>query len=660
VIAPVLTAATAAAAALLAAAPQADRTLSPEDLEDARIAWLYFERNYQPRTGFVSSVEGYPATSLWDLGSSLLATIAAEELGLLDAEVFDNRVSALLRTLSVQRLFQGQLPNKVYDAATGVMTDYQRLPSERGIGWSALDLGRFVSALLVLAQLHPEHRPAISAVLRHWRLCELASGGELRGAVIDPEGHVQLVQEGRLGYEQYAARALARLGLDLDHARRYDRFAVEETILGVRVRRDARDPRTYGAQDVLATEPWVLGTIELGLDDGSAPLVRSLFDVQKRRWETTGIVTAATEDHVDRPPWFVYGAVWANGAAWRTITPEGEDVARLSMLSTKAAFALAELYPDDPYARVLRDAIAGARDPERGWYAGVYERGGIVNRALTANTNGVILESLLWKSRGTLLGPERDPAGGEPLVTVSCPPAPVTTTATASSAPDPVPFSSVPGFAPRNPAASLQPGRRSWMRLDGTLFTGYRGADRGTAGVLATLWPIGFAFLRIGGEFTPFSPYQTSRLLWGIGYDDWHDRTFFFHVENWGPVRPNDVRDTRQAQVVGGYKLPRLCVGRATLCAAPVASVVTPFNGGPYLDGRMTVTLKGAWFVVGGIGWTVPGVYQGPAGTPRWRVVYGFGYANWRPGSLFITYHDWGPDSRSGNGILAVGVNWAF
>ena len=656
-IAPVLTAVTAGAAALLAAAPPAGGRLSPEDLEDARIAWLYFERNYQPRTGFVSSVESYPATSLWDLGSSLLATVAAEELGLVDTDVFDDRISTLLRTLSAQRLFQGQLPNKMYDAATGAMTDYQRGPTDRGLGWSALDLGRFASALQILARLHPEHRPAVAAVLRHWSLCALASGGELRGAVIDPAGRVVIVQEGRLGYEQYAARALARLGLDLGPARRYDRFAVEEQILGVRVRRDSRDPRTYGAQDVLATEPWVLGTMELGLDDGSAPLVRSLFEVQKRRWETTGIVTAATEDHVDRPPWFVYGAVWANGAAWRTITPEGEDMARLSMVSTKAAFALAALYPADPYARVLRDAITGARDPERGWYAGVYERGGIVNRALTANTNGVILEALLWKSRGTLLGP---PGDDEPLVTLSCPPSPITTTASAAGAPDLSPSpTSVPGMG-RNPVVAPPSTGRSWMRLDGTLFTGYRGADRGTVGGLATLWPYSFAFLRIGGEYTPFSPYATSRLLWGVGYDDWHDRTFFFHVENWGPVRPDDVRDTRQAQVIGGYKLPRLCVGRATLCAAPVASVVTPFLGGPYLDGRMTVTLKGAWFVMGGIGWTVPSVLQGPAGTPRYRVVYGFGYSNWKPGSLYINYYDWGPNSHSGNGILSIGVNWAF
>ncbi|HVI93233.1 MAG TPA: DUF3131 domain-containing protein, partial [Anaeromyxobacter sp.] len=51
-------------------------------LEAARIAWRYFERNYHPATGLVNSVEGYPNTSMWDLGSTIFATVAARELGL--------------------------------------------------------------------------------------------------------------------------------------------------------------------------------------------------------------------------------------------------------------------------------------------------------------------------------------------------------------------------------------------------------------------------------------------------------------------------------------------------------------------------------------------------------------------------------------------------
>jgi hypothetical protein len=64
--------------------------------------------------------------------------------------------------------------------------------------------------------------------------------------------------------------------------------------------------------------------------------------------------------------------------------------------------------------------------------------------------------------------------------------------------------------------------------------------------------------------------------------------------------------------------------------------------------------------VMGGLGRTIPGVFEGPPGTPQWRYFYGFGRSDWKPGSIFVTYHDWGPDWRAHNGVLAVGVNWSF
>jgi|GEM_PF-685895 len=649
------------AAALLSLTPAAAdaASLSPEDLDAARIAWRYFERNYQPGTGLVNSVEAYASTSAWDLGSSLIATIAARQLLLVDAPTFDTRISAALRTLETQPLFRGTLPNKAYDAATGAMTDYAKRPVAGGIGWSALDIGRLASALHILARFHPEHRDAVSRVLERWQYCDLVGAGELHGAMIAPSGEVAIVQEGRFGYEQYAAHALERLGFDLPLARRYDRFVAHEEIFGVRVRRDTRDQRTFHAVDALATEPWVLDTLEFGATDESRPLVRSMFDVQKRRWEVTGVPTAASEDHVDRAPWFVYGGVWAAGKAWHAVTPTGSDAGELSGVSTKAAFALAALHPDDPYASVLRGTIANARDPQRGWFAGVYDRGG-VNRALTANTNGVILETLLWKAVGPLHG-----VGARPPAPArgSCKEASIARGAASEREPaidEPAPSPAASRESPFTVAPPRERGsRRRALRLDGSVFGGYRGADRATAGGVATLWLWGSSFVRIGGEATPHSQNGTARLLWGIGYDDWRDNTFFMHVDNWGPVRPQDGLAIRQAEFTAGYKLPRLCLS-SSFCMSPLTSVVAPFVGGPYLHARMTVTVARAWFVMGGIGWTVPGVIEGPLGTPDWRVVYGFGRADWRPGGIFVTYHDWGPDSRSGNGIVAAGVNWGF
>ena len=88
-------------------------------------------------------------------------------------------------------------------------------------------------------------------------------------------------QEGRLGYEQYAAKAFSALGQHVSAARRYDRFATEVPILGVMVPRDRRDARKFGAIDAVVTEPWVLDAFEFGFDSSAAPLARRICPHQR-------------------------------------------------------------------------------------------------------------------------------------------------------------------------------------------------------------------------------------------------------------------------------------------------------------------------------------------------------------------------------------------
>jgi hypothetical protein len=68
-------------------------------------------------------------------------------------------------------------------------------------------------------------------------------------------------------------------------------------------------------------------------------------------------------------------------------------------LSTKAAIGWMVLYRDD-YTQRLANAMQGLFDPSKGWYAGRYERDGRPNRALTANTNAIVLESLCYLQNG--------------------------------------------------------------------------------------------------------------------------------------------------------------------------------------------------------------------------------------------------------------------
>ncbi len=379
----------------------APKALSEGDVQAARIAWKYFERNVHPDTGLVNSVDGYPSTAMWDLGSSLMGFLGARELGLISQKEFDDRVVALLGALGRQKLFNDELPNKAYSAATGGMTNYTNQPSE-GIGFSALDLGRMVSALGVLSCFHPKHRDLVQQVLTRWNYCRLIQDEHLYGVHVGPDGKAYEGQEGRFGYEQYGGKAFQRLGFATGAAARYTGPHVGETVIyGVPIKFDVRDPKRTGAYNYVVTESYALDAMEFGVDAQNRELLRNVFEVQKRRWQQTGQVTAVSEDHIDQAPYFIYNTIFVSGQPWLAITDQGQEYEQFKSVSTKAAFSLAALFPNDPYSEVLLEKVESAYDAERGWYSGVFERGGY-NKSLTSNTNGIVLETLLYKMYGSL------------------------------------------------------------------------------------------------------------------------------------------------------------------------------------------------------------------------------------------------------------------
>jgi hypothetical protein len=382
----------------------AKQELCASDLEIAKIAWKYFERNYQPKTGMVNSVDGYPSATMWDLASALAGTIAAHELGLIDRKHFDDRVTAMIGTLNSLKLIGGGLPNKVYNTISGEMTDYGNKPTPVGIGYSALDLARLASWLDLLGCMHPRFAIQSKKTVQRWNLCKVIKGGQMYGAAIDGKTQaVTLLQEGRLGYEQYAGKTFARLGFDQSVSASYkNQFSSAVVIEGVSVPFDLRDPRKLGAFNFVVTESFALDAMEFGRDEENGPLVQAIYDVQKKRWERTGIVTAVSEDNIDRPPYFVYNTIFAAGTQWNALTDQGSDQSALRSLSTKAAFALAALVPEDPYSAVLMDSIRSAYDAEKGWYSGIYEGGLGYNKAITVNTNGIILQAMLFRRLGPL------------------------------------------------------------------------------------------------------------------------------------------------------------------------------------------------------------------------------------------------------------------
>ena len=272
----------------------AEEEARPEDpeLEAARIAWRYFERNYHPATGLVNSVDGYPNTTMWDLGSTVFATLAARELGLVDG----GHLRHAHRHAALDARDAAALPGRAAE---------QGVRRARPAGWRTTRTSPPQRASASRPSTSPAwRRPSRILAERAPRAPRRGRAGPRALALLPAprrrraprrdrrrrRAGCSVVQEGRLGYEQYAAQSFARLGFGMSRARGYDHFAAETQILGVPVRHDSRDRRRFGAVNALVTDPWVLGAFELGRRRREA--ARSCSGSSRcrsARWERTGV-----------------------------------------------------------------------------------------------------------------------------------------------------------------------------------------------------------------------------------------------------------------------------------------------------------------------------------------------------------------------------------
>jgi len=400
--------------------PQRSGRLSERELDMARTAWRYFERNTQD-TGLANAVDGYPSTTMWDTAASIAAIVAANELGLIPRQEADQRMARLVDTLGRLELFRGEMPNKVYNTRTLAKANYANQPGE--IGFSALDIGRLLTWLRIVKERYPQHADAVDRAVLRWKFDRIVSPeGDLYGASVDPRGRTAYLQEGRLGYEEYAARGFELWGLRTTSAARAEPMATV-TLYCVPVPHDGRDPRRWQQNDYVVAESYVLDGLEFNWDQTldrdtddrrhthpfMADFANRVYQAQENRFQATGILTARSEHQLDDEPHFVYDTVFTNGRAWNTITERGHAVPQFAAVSTKAALGMWALW-QSPYTDRLFAATADLREADQGFHEGLLENGKGPIRAFTANNNGIILEALLYKAQGKLLqwGPSRD------------------------------------------------------------------------------------------------------------------------------------------------------------------------------------------------------------------------------------------------------------
>jgi hypothetical protein len=366
----------------------------------ARGAWAFVQRNYQPATGLVKAHDTYEFVTAWDIGSALAAMYSARELRLIGAGDYQTRMSKALQTLATMPLYDGVAFNKFYSARTGQMIGRDERRTDRGYGWSALDVGRLLVWLKIVGGRDAALEPAARQVAARLALNQMVNGGYLHGRDLDPrDGDVRNYQEGRIGYEQYAAEGFALWGARADRAIGFETNLKLVTVDGFTIPADRR------GGDLLTSEPFVMMGMEVGWPTAEwRDISRRVYDAQQQRYQRTGIVTMLSEDAVPEPPaYFYYYLLYHNGKAFVVTVPGGGAAPeRVRWVSTKAAFGWHALLPSD-YTWLALQTVQPAGAGDRGWTAGVFESSKQSTHAANLNTAAVVLEAAAYSARGCAL-----------------------------------------------------------------------------------------------------------------------------------------------------------------------------------------------------------------------------------------------------------------
>ncbi|HYH79986.1 MAG TPA: DUF3131 domain-containing protein [Longimicrobium sp.] len=362
----------------------------------ARTAWAYVDAQYNPQTGLVNSVVNYKYATVWDIGSTLLALFSANELGLLPAADYDTRMRRALQTLTETRLFDNGAFNKNYHTESGRIAGRpgQESATANGYGWSAIDVGRLLVALKIVAANHPQYAAQAQAIAARVDFRRAVQDGYLRGEDLAPVGgRHRRYQEGRIGYEQYAALGYAAWGHRAEKALDIRANAKPVTVLGVPVFADTR-----GA-DLLTSEPFVMYGLEVGWPPEVRELAWRVLAAQEARYRQTGSITIVNEDALNGPPYFLYYSVLGDGKEFPVNPPDGAPPGPTPRtVSTKGAYGWHALLPSN-YTWQAVQKVEGART-SRGWGAGVFEESGRISGGENVNTAAVILEAALFHKRG--------------------------------------------------------------------------------------------------------------------------------------------------------------------------------------------------------------------------------------------------------------------
>jgi hypothetical protein len=366
--------------------PRSNR-LSDEEFWQAEVAWRYFEVNYNKKTGLAAPVKGSTTVSVKDMGDYVMALMSAYELNVLDWEEFNRRMNKFLDFLLRMKLSHDRLPYRYYSLETGDSYERQK--------YSALEIGRFFSAVNRMLFSYPEFSPKLRKALSRWEIGNMV----INGAIYNRDYKGKKVRVGNLGYEEYCSKGLDKAGYDLSEALLYTDFIKFVEIEGQSIAIDTREIKGRAEENYLTNEPFILDGLEYGWDVNSRELAYRMFLAQKSRYINTGEFTVCSEGYTDKSTTYVYNTLYCDRTPWYCFTEDGDDAEELRTISTKIAFAWNVLYSDE-YAHAAYRQVKFLYDPAEGWMEGKYVINGLPNKVFSAATNTVVLEALNYKRKG--------------------------------------------------------------------------------------------------------------------------------------------------------------------------------------------------------------------------------------------------------------------
>lgn len=358
-------------------------------MEDASLAWRYFERYTYPETGLAAgTVFSGPAgrinseITLWDAGSQINATIAAAALGLITQSVAGRALRKLMSSVPVSASGPFRLPPSNFSART--LTTLVA-------GFDSCDAGRLGIALARAVDQGLMDKDEVQTILDGWTLEPAVQDGRL---FTNRDGRWRDMTQSHC--TDYAAHGFAFFGQEVEKLLNSTNRGAEADVMTL-----------YAAAAVgaISTEPFALDMIEVGQSHAARLMLDAIFDAQLSWFEQTGKMRCISEAPINRAPWFIYSGLridlegpdaWVIGTILRDEAFSTDKFRQSNdLISSKAAYLWKALYPHsftDRLVDIIRDKAA---IPGVGFSVGVFAATQEpMENYSDINTNGIILSAI--------------------------------------------------------------------------------------------------------------------------------------------------------------------------------------------------------------------------------------------------------------------------